>query len=112
MCGFKPGDEVVCVESRVIIDGEAINLELRSIAAGATYVIDTVWPHPKAKTGWLASLAGIPNLPTFGGYSTSRFRKVERKSDSLSIEAFLTIKPNQFEGPTRTNQPAKRKEQA
>lgn len=103
MCGFKPGDEVVCIAEadgypytgrRYVVSHTLPPLS--SSLYGVRLTTDTEDLFPSERVGWAHTM----------------FRKVARKSDSLSIEAFLTIKPNQFEGPTRTNQPAKRKEQA
>lgn len=103
MCGFKPGDEVVCVDATPR-DERPIG-----IAKGAIYTIATIYRHFDEVGVTLAELPVPGDAP---GWLASRFRKVERKSDSLSIEAFRTIKDGAYEEPRRANQPAKRKEQA
>lgn len=98
---FRVGEEVVCVS------GMQDRLE-----KGATYMIVHVGDG-NFSPGIYVAVAGVFRSDgELAMWHPTRFRKVERRNDSLSIEAFLTIKPNQFEGPTRTNQPAKRKEQA
>lgn len=98
MCDFKPGDEVVCIK-----DGRVC-----PTFAGETYVVEDVFLHPYE--GPALQLVGIPVRvePFYWGHTPERFRKVERRNDSLSIEAFLTIKPGQFEEPRRA--PAKKRE--
>lgn len=119
MCGFEPGDLVVCVKAAPTLKpSHRYPDNLAPLVAGAAYTIRAVgevfdgWGVSEGVAVWLEEARWTTLAGTDGGFCPSRFRKVERKSDSLSIEAFLTIKPNQFEGPKRTNQPAKRKEQA
>ena len=117
---FRVGDEVLCVDAR----------DCPELIEGAPYIVERVLEYGDeilcSDGEWSVVMSEGVSLWVFGGhnfrvyeneeessgYKPERFRKVERKSDSLSIEAFLTIKPNQFEGPKRTNQPAKRKERA
>ena len=123
---FKVGEKVVCVDDKAFMGG---------LTEGQEYIVEGCfvsgdllpyrdgsrrWLYPGPDVAvWVLGGADFASGSIRGrdgrispGYKADRFRKVERKSDSLSIEAFLTIKPNQFEGPKRTNQPAKRKEQA
>jgi len=97
---FRVGDEVVCV------------------FAGPWWCTDTAGPTsgPDKDTVWTVesldfsedygttiSLNGWPG----DSFVAECFRKVERRNDSLSIEAFLTIKSG-FEEPRKT--PAKKRE--
>lgn len=97
MCDFKPGDEVVCVK-----DGRT-----GVTRKGKAYVVEAVFLHPSS--GPSLALIGIPVRVRgyYWGHNPDRFRKVARRNDSLSIEAFLTIKPG-FEEPKRA--PAKKRE--
>lgn len=110
MCDFKPGDEVVCVDAGPVdwpwtgdapIEGSVYNV----IAVGPSRL------RPGQPVVFLAEIRndgdGIND-----GYLASRFRKVQKSNDGLSIEAFLTIKPGQFEEPRRTVEPAKKRERA
>jgi hypothetical protein len=117
---FRVGDRVLCVNDVVDFGG---------LKKGQEYVIEAVfasgdmlpiagknhlWAYPGQISVWVtggANFAAGVRSPQTGrlspGYRPDRFRKVERKSDSLSIEAFLTIKPG-FEEPKRTTAPAKK----
>ena len=105
MCSFKPGDEAMCIK-----DGWRAGRFPRwqfwrhyGPRCGDVHIVRYV--HPDGGIVWLNfSDWREPNA----GFDASHFRKVERKSDSLSIEAFLTIKPKQYEEPKRTNAPAKK----
>jgi hypothetical protein len=99
-CDFKPGDEVVCVDA----DGtpeltrDARYTILESYGLGLTLPTRVIEPG--------VTLREVQNARAVG-YRASRFRKVERRNDSLSIESFLTIKPG-FEEPRKA--PAKKRE--
>lgn len=110
MCGFRVGDEIVAVDD----GGHTLGCPLPHLMVGSVYVATEVTdPYECLDCGSCAGvrIADIPlNLYEQNGsweYAACSFRKVERKSDSLSIEAFLTIKPG-FEEPKRTNAPAKK----
>lgn len=107
---FAPGDEVVCV------DAGANPFHL----AGAWQGDAPTEGHIYTVRGWsddgpygdpCVFLVEITNnaFGHFDGYSAWRFRKVQKRNDGLSIEAFLTIKPG-FEEPKRA--PAKKRERA
>lgn len=115
MCEFKPGDEVVCVRAA---DPRPGRRWVGTIVVGETYIVESVAPvpEPHPDAGLISvRIVGAPNFSLrFGGevgYHPSRFRKVERRNDRLSIEAFLTIKPG-FEEPRRPKAPAKKRERA
>ena len=95
MCDFKPGDEVT-LAVRGVWASVTTKEEVSGPVFGAVYVVERVFI---ARDEPAITLVGVP-LPWKGGYRASRFRKVERKSDGLSIESFLTIKPG-FEEPKR-----------
>lgn len=107
MCSFKPGERVVAIKSQ---SGYA------EIVVGAEYTVRDYGPTieedgrvtPDDPTLWLVEVSWDFKGPGTGGYEPLWFRKVERKGDSLSIEAFLTIKPGQHEEPKRS--PAKKRE--
>ena len=114
---FKVGDEVECVDAAPANSPGCVNHGMAvPLIKGATYTVRELCISPvsgrsgvrlaEPETRWAGW--GI----TDGAYWAVRFRKVERKSDSLSIEAFRTIQDGGFEEPKRTNQPAKRKERA
>ena len=110
MCGFKPGDEVVCVDNSRA-DGTTANL-----VVGTVYVIEAVLPSMGGRSGYTGGTApagvrivGVVSSTWRKTFDCRRFRKVERRNDSLSIEAFLTIKPG-FEEPKRA--PARKRERA
>jgi hypothetical protein len=92
MCGFKPGDEVVCVNGAntlgSLIDGQVYIVSDIGVLKGCV-----LWPELNGLPG--VKLRGVSSdrIDGNGFYRAERFRKVERKNDSLSIEAFLTIKP-------------------
>lgn len=104
MCDIKPGDEVVCVDAR------QHRLDLRwtaSLIEGRVYTVQRVSPVPAGHP--LAGLAallvcGVPNMDALLcvdiGWRSSRFRKVQKRKDSLTIESFLTIRPG-FEEPRK-----------
>jgi len=100
MCGFRVGDDVVCLQDDWH-DGEGCFVEPGDPVVDGVYRVEAI---NKEYDGLFARLEGCPSV---GGYAVDYFRKVERKSDSLSIESFLTIKPG-FEEPKRTNAPAKK----
>jgi len=111
-CDFKPGDEIVCVNDGPI-DGR-LGWQA-NIRAGEIYTVSAVGIVPPPHPQWgmvTVHLVGVSHVcRTHGievGYRADRFRKVERRNDSLSIEAFLTIKPGQFEEPRKA--PAKKRE--
>lgn len=99
---FRVGDEVEAIHLRPL--GTAYDASLSRLRLRETY---TVSGRTSSGTILLSEVASDhPN----GSWNPTRFRKVERRNDSLSIEAFLTIKPG-FEEPRReTNTPAKPKE--
>ena len=107
MCDFKPGDEVVCVDAR--LQPRPDRLPCAPLARGATYTVSTVGLNPVNEV--VVYLVGQPNPCPGGldwGYWPYRFRKVQKRNDRLTIEAFLTIKPGQFEEPKRTKAPVKK----
>ena len=118
MCDWKPGDEIVCVKAdHTLKSSHSYPADLPQLVKGEIYTVRAVgevfdgWGQSEGIGVWLNEVSWVSLSGRDGCFEPTRFRKVERKSDSLSIEAFLTIKPG-FEEPRRTNQPAKRKEQA
>jgi len=97
-CDFKPGDKVICV----LDDGAP------ELVRGRTYFVTMIL---LGGSGVRVSGANPSEWWKIGFYSY-RFRKVQRRNSSLTIEAFLTIKSGQPEGPTRTPSKEKAKEKA
>jgi hypothetical protein len=95
-CDFKPGDELVSLYTG---DG---------LKEGHVYVCASLDVGTGCTDGCpsfvCCSVEGLPD----DDWCSCTFRKVERRNDSLSIEAFLTIKPG-FEEPKR-KAPAKKRE--
>jgi hypothetical protein len=98
MCDFKPGDEVVCISAE---EGYPFR--------GVTYTVAAVLPPLSSHLFGIrltTDTEDMFDLPA-QGWAHTIFRKVQRRNDSLSIEAFLTIKPG-FEEPRRTKTPARK----
>jgi len=104
-CDFKPGDEVVCVDtSPCVRTGHAPFTE------GAIYTIRAVdADYPSGVVGLM--FEEVPAMEFWCGqelgWDSRRFRKVQKRNDRLTIEAFSTIKDG-FEEPKRA--PAKKRE--
>ncbi len=108
-CDFKPGDEVVCVR-----------MDCRPAMIGGTFTIARVHPPGVAipdstgrlfrTPGWTVWLVEEHYGPTPScvGFIPDRFRKVQKRNDRLTIEAFSVIKDGGFEEPKRA--PAKKRE--
>lgn len=110
MCDFKVGDEVVCVDDTdcfgVVERGGVYRCEqvlpqthdARCTTCGKTDTAEIILFGVRALSGW--------------AFCECQFRKVQRRTSTLSIASFLTIKPGQFEEPKRTPAPAKKRERA
>ena len=109
---FRVGDEVKCVRPCGKLPGFAYPDIMPMPEVGLCYTVKGVGHAHGAPGLFLHEIGWTCIGGSEGMYRASNFRKVERKSDSLSIEAFRTIKDGAYEEPRRTNQPAKRKEQA
>lgn len=103
-CDFKVGDEIVCVDANEIPPSGQGHFRCPLsglLVEGAVYTVSGL-------VDWLGEigvqLAEVSSDHVTGSFLSSRFRKVERKTNPLSIESFLTIKPG-FEEPRR--EPAK-----
>lgn len=103
MCDFKPGDEVVCVE--MPDESEMVGRIFTIIEVRQAGEIGHAWPLAKAAV----QLAEAPYVSEYRlwGYGAHRFRKVQKRNDRLTIEAFMTV-PGDFEEPKRA--PAKKRE--
>lgn len=111
-CDFKPGDEIVCVNaSNGIRAGVFLGNDL-GLNKGQTYTVDFVGLRPDGRFGPVVYLREAKNWVggQEWGYFPERFRKVQKRSSDLSIEHFLTIKPDQWEEPRKVVSPAKPKE--
>lgn len=93
MCNFKPGDEVVCVDA-----SPSRYHGIHSLILGATYRItafDGLPPEPDGTIG--LHLAEVPTPPpSYIGWASTRFRKVQRRD----LRAWLET-ATKFEEPTR-----------
>ena len=107
MCDFKPGDEVAKIDTRGIERKPwQINQPVSGIPVGAVFIIQSVVHHPRWGEVHGLHLVGV-DCDSPHGFDHRGFRKVQKRDSSLSIEAFLTIRPG-FEEPKRT--PAKKRE--
>jgi len=89
MCDFKPGDEIICIDDNGLLSTEP--------KRGEVYTAGEI-----QTTGRGAVFVRVIGFKDAGfGFYARRFCKVIRRNDSLSIEAFLTIKPGQYEDPRR-----------
>lgn len=108
MCDFKPGDEVVCVDDRRVLDLH--RPPAAPLQRGASYTVLSV--YYRLDTGCVCIRLAEQKNPSVRdgrdlGFRADRFRKVQRRKTDLSIESFLTIKPG-FEEPRRPKAPAKK----
>lgn len=109
---FGVGQQVVCVD-----DGQRSTrfAPTVGIKKGSVYTIRSLgfWPGDGCTpVVFLKETQNDNNLQELDcGYAPSRFRPVAKRSDTLTIESFLTIKPG-FEEPRRVVEPVRRKEGA
>lgn len=116
-CPFVPGDEVVCVDARdaaELVEGQCYVIE-RIVAFGDEIMCHDGVVSLVLTPGFAVWVFGgddfrDPNQDS-SGYRPSRFRKVQKPKTDLSIEAFLTIKPGQFEEPRKVVTPQREKEE-
>lgn len=104
---FRVGDEVVCV------DAQTMNpfWGPPPLVEGQVYVVESLHAGVCPRYGPYIGvyLVGAPRSETGNGWDSVRFRKVQRRNDRLTIEAFMTI-PGGFEEPRRPKAPAKKRE--
>lgn len=99
MCDFKPGDEI----EKFRIGGGILTPFSLPVGTRATVAEIIRCPH------WHCDGVRLVEFPDHGsGHAVLSWRKVQKRNDRLTIEAFLTIKPGQFEEPKRA--PAKKRE--
>lgn len=106
MSGFEVGQQVVCVDAAPAkswhLEQVAPPLEVGKIYTVAWCGTETL--HPDFSGCISVLVDGVREPLGFGrtcvGYGGWRFRRVQRKSTDLSIEAFSTIKPG-YEEPKR-----------
>ena len=102
-CDFKPGDEVVCVdEDPCVVHGKP------AVRTGNIYTVRDVTVEHNF-SGFAVYLHEVRSSGPKGGFCSSRFRKVQKRDASLSIETFLTIKPG-YEEPRRPAVPSRKRE--
>jgi len=118
MCGFKPGDEVVCIRQSNLKPGLAYPDNLPLLKVGAVYTVVVVEEcfDGLGRSEGIGILLAEPETrwsPVHGGvgyYCPEKFRKVQKRNDRMTIEAFMTIKDGQFEEQKRS--PNKKKVEA
>jgi hypothetical protein len=103
-CDFKPGDELAFIGTGQLWDGET---DQPSPDASRVYVCEAVFADCEACEECSSNIGVLINDSNSIPICPCLLRKVERRNDSLSIEAFLTIKPG-FEEPRKA--PAKKRE--
>lgn len=96
MSGFKVGDEVVCVDAGFNPSSGAF---APMLVEGSVYVVSEIGIEPSNCIAWL-NVEGVDSR-SICGLDARRFRPVHRTKTDLSIEAFSTIKPGQYEEPKR-----------
>lgn len=94
-CPFQVGDEVICVRGgTALIDGRTY-----SLVEGGTYTIaEIAMPGQKTAMGTIGVDEPMVQLAELGhcewpwawGVRSSRFRKVERKTDKQSLTEWLS----------------------
>lgn len=117
MCDFKPGDKVVCVDARPRRSAGLLPTA-DVLTEGAIYTVTELW-HCDVRMAAVVSLAEAMNGRPYrshqdGGFYTSRFRKVERRTDKLTLTEWLA-QPSGYDEEQHSpapKEPAKRKETA
>lgn len=111
MCDFKVGDEVVCVDAGAWRGPTraARTMPPHGLAEGATYTVTGfgVTPWDGSLTVFLAETR---NVGIGGDYRAARFRKVERRTDKLSLTEWLSQPSGDTDKLDKTRAPAKRRE--
>ena len=100
-CDFKPGDEVVCVDSN--FEDFGLCCGTPDPVVGDNYIVADVFADDEGVWVCLIGFDGLDFLAV-------NFRKVQKRNDRLTIEAFSVIKDGGFEEPKRA--PAKKRERA
>lgn len=90
MCDFKPGDEVVWVPPFAGEGDPYYGLRPRDgiLRQGQVYIVSWTGPNPFALDDPIVTLVGVRSTHRTGGFSARRFRKVQKRNDRLTIEAF------------------------
>ena len=100
---FGPGDEIECIDTH----------GCPQLTKGKTYTCMSVGTDAPCQMCGDCSpgvdLAEFPHHAEIGSYCARQFRKVQKRNNRLTLEAFFTV-PGGFEEPKRT--PAKRRERA
>lgn len=110
VCDFKPGDDVECIN----VDF----LSARFVKKGDIYRCSALIDHGShdscfacgSNNSLEVALASV-RLDMGVHLCSCSFRKVHRNRQDLSIERFLTIKPDQFEEPRKTPDKERKKEE-
>lgn len=100
---FEAGQQVVCGHDGAITSGYWTG---DRIVKGSVYTVSGVCIH-LGEEGLF--LEGMHSNVALGAYRARRFRPLAKRSDTLTIESFLTIKPG-FEEPRRVTKPVRWKE--
>jgi len=111
-CDFKPGDEVVCVDTNPSKEGRDVCHTFLSLDEVYTVEAFDGFTFTGVPRVFLIGVDPDDHPSTRASFAVRRFRKVQRRNSGLTIESFLTIKSGQPEGPTRTPSKEKAKEKA
>ena len=105
---FRVGDEVVCVNAGPLINGNGLFYDAPMLREGGVYTVFKAGTCPRG-VPFVVVVEAASWSPL--GFQQSRFRKVQRRKNDLSVESFLTIKPG-FEEPRRVTTPTRKRERA
>lgn len=104
-CDFKVGDEIVCVDANEIPPSGQGHFRCPLsglLVEGAVYTVSGL-------VDWLGEigvqLAEVSSDHVTGSFLSSRFRKVERKTDKLSLTEWLA-QPTDYDEEQRNPAPA------
>jgi hypothetical protein len=110
-CPFQAGDEVEKFRRGLPYPRPRDNGASVILPVGFRGVVrEVVWHEAWGPDVFGLLFVGIPG-DICCSYYAGNFRKVERRNDRLSIEAFMTM-PGGFEEPRRPKAPAKKRERA
>ena len=114
MCDLRPGDRVVCIKS--YYGREGLEFTISAVVSKGEVpreLVGKVGPNRHnavqvEELEWMCFFDESDERWVWG-YPAESFRPVAKRSDTLTIESFLTIKPG-YEEPRRVVEPVRRKE--